>query len=87
MSFLYLAGYCLRPGLGDSFDETAYRSVMEYFSGGCPFSSEVGKLGRMVDCLCRVSEGLNKAQQSAIYSSLSPWLLRVRDNKTTKKEN
>lgn len=86
MSFLYLAGLCLRPGLGDSFDEWRVKRLWSLFNEGVHFHQRLENWDAWWVAWRRVSGGLDGASQQSLFDQLSPWLVRVLDGKLTKKD-
>jgi hypothetical protein len=86
MSFLYLAGFCLRPGLGDSFDEWRVKRLWELFDEGVHFHQRLENWDAWWIAWRRIAGGLDAGSQGVLFERLSPWLMRVLDGKTTKKD-
>ena len=86
MTFLHLFGFCVRPGLGDSFDEWRIHRIWTLFHEGVHFHQRLENWDAWWIAWRRISGGLSPDQQRQIYQTLSPWLIRVVDKTLTKKD-
>ncbi|ARU06411.1 hypothetical protein CCO03_18660 [Comamonas serinivorans] len=66
-----LAGYCLRPGLGEPRDAQRMASLWALHDDGLSYPKGQGNWAEWWICWRRVAAGLNEAQQMALMSSVA----------------
>lgn len=74
MRWYNLAGFCLRPGYGDSLDEWRMKEVWKLQLQGLSFARQVQNRAEWWVFWQRVAGGLNVGQQQQIYQQARPYL-------------
>ncbi|MGM0418167.1 MAG: Hsp70 family protein [Thermodesulfobacteriota bacterium] len=69
--WLNLAGFCIRPGIGDPFDEARIKKLWPEYSKGLYFSKEIQNKNEWWILWRRVAAGLKPGQQRQITQDLS----------------
>lgn len=77
-SWLYLAGYCLRPGFGHPQDKDFMNSLWKLYQLGIAHPKESSILEQWWILWRRVAGGLNKEQQELLFDKISPSLKKDR---------
>ncbi|MBL8376183.1 Hsp70 family protein [Accumulibacter sp.] len=72
--WLNLAGFCLRPGLGDALDEWRIEQLCEILPQGIQYVSESQNWSEWWTLWRRAAGGLPPAIQERLLAELSPWL-------------
>jgi hypothetical protein len=85
VTFFHLSGYCLRPGLGDPFDEWRVRELWSMFEPGVHFHQEAQVWDAWWIMWRRLAGGLDAAAQMAILETIEPWLRPGAGHKNRKK--
>ncbi len=70
--WLNLTGYCLRPGIGDGFDEHRIKKLWKIYKGGPIFGSNAQVRSEWWIMWRRVAAGLKPGQQRQFIQDLSP---------------
>ena len=84
-TFFHLSGYCLRPGVGDPFDEWRVGELWSMFDPGVHFLKEAQVWDAWWIMWRRLAGGLDEAAQKAILEVLEPWLRPGPGHKNRKK--
>jgi hypothetical protein len=72
--WLNLAGFCLRPGLGDALDEWRIEQLCEIASAGNPVRQREPELVGMVDALAARRRRPAAGHPGKLLAELAPWL-------------
>lgn len=76
VSWLYLAGYALRPGYGYELDEWRVADLWRCFGLGMAFSKERQVEEQWWIMWRRVAGGLTREQQDALFAKIFPMILK-----------
>ncbi|MBK7356571.1 Hsp70 family protein [Propionivibrio sp.] len=74
-SWLNLAGFCLRPGLGSALDEWRIEQLIQLLPQGIEYVGESQNWSEWWTLWRRAAGGLPSATQEDLLNELSPWLL------------
>ena len=72
--WLNLAGYCLRPGLGDPVDDWRIDQLVQLLPQGVHFNNESQNWSEWWTLWRRAAGGLPTTVQETLYVDLLPWL-------------
>jgi molecular chaperone DnaK (HSP70) len=72
--WLNLAGFCLRPGLGDALDEWRIEQLCEILPQGIQYGNESQNWSEWWTLWRRAAGGLPPAIQERLLAELAPWL-------------
>ena len=72
--WLNLAGFCLRPGLGDALDEWRIEQLCEILPQGIQYGNESQNWSEWWTLGRRAAGGLPPAIQERLLAELAPWL-------------
>ncbi|NVM20959.1 MAG: hsp70 family protein [Desulfobacterales bacterium] len=80
--WLNLAGFCLRPGYGDSADDYRMRQIWKIYHAGLTFPRDQQCRMEWWVLWRRVAGGLNEKQQMTLFRDFSPFLLPGQKGRT-----
>jgi hypothetical protein len=69
--WLNLAGFCLRPGIGDPFDEARIKKIWSIYSKGLVFPNEIQNKNEWWILWRRIAAGLKPGYQRQIIQDIS----------------
>ncbi|NOX34608.1 MAG: hsp70 family protein [Deltaproteobacteria bacterium] len=79
--WLNLAGFCMRPGFGDAFDEDRARKLWKIYLSGLIFGkSQQNRLEWWI-FIRRMAAGLKAGQQRQFFQDVSPLLIKGKGSK------
>jgi molecular chaperone DnaK (HSP70) len=73
--WLNLLGFCLRPGIGESFDQQRMRQLWRLYPGGCAFARHPRARLEWWIMWRRIAAGLTPGQQRQFFQDVSAFLL------------
>lgn len=79
--WLNLAGFCIRPGFGDAFDEERARKLWKVYISGLKFEKSVQNRIEWWIFIRRMAAGLKAGQQRQFFQDISPILIKGKNNK------
>jgi hypothetical protein len=74
--WLNLAGFCLRPGFGDAFDNDRIRKLWKIYLGGLAFDKAPQNRLEWWIFIRRIAAGLKAGQQRQFYQDIAPVLIK-----------
>jgi len=79
--WLNLAGFCIRPGFGDAFDEERIARLWKIYLSGLIFTKAQQNRLEWWIFIRRIAAGLKAGQQRQVFQDISSLLIKTRGNK------